>query len=188
MNNSGGLDEDIRSLRREENFTMEVLEQLGVDPRILATQIAGFLILFFLLWKFGWPRLIQVIQAREQEVRDTYEKVESARSDMEQMRDEYESRLQKVEEEIDQRLRDSVKEAERLRQEIVASARQEADKARQRALDEIDMERKKAVAELRAQAVDLSLLATRKLIQQSVDEGTARRLVDEFARDLEQME
>lgn len=167
---------------------MEVLNQLGIDFRILGTQIVGFLILFFLLWKFGWPRLIDVIRSREKEVKGTYEKAEQARAETERMRDEYESRLQKVEEEIDQRIRDSIQEAERHSEEILASARQEADKARERALEEIDREGKKAIADLRSQAVDLAVLVASKLIGQSVDEPTARRLVDEFSRDLEKMQ
>jgi len=167
---------------------MEVLNQLGIDLRILATQIVGFLLLFFILWKFGWPRLIDVIHSREKEVKGTYEKAEQARVETERMRDEYESRLQKVEEEIDQRIRNSIQEAERHSEEIIASARQEAEKARQSALDEIDMERKKAIADLRTQAVDLAVLIASKLIGQSVDEPTARRLVDEFSSDLDKMQ
>ena len=164
---------------------MEALGQLGVDFRILGTQIAGFLILFFLLYKFGWPHLITVIRAREEEVKGTYEKADKARRDTEAMRDEYESRLQQVEEEIDRKLRNAIKEAEQSSEEILTSARDEAAKAKERALNEIDMERKKALAELRIQAVDLAVLVASKLIEKSVDEATARSLVDKFSSDLD---
>ena len=55
----------------------------------------------------------------------------------------------------------------------------------ERAKREIAVERERAVAELRREAVDLSLAAASKLIEQRLDSDADRKIVEEYLGTLE---
>lgn len=67
----------------------------------------------------------------------------------------------------------------------IERARHEAEELLARARREIVAERDKAVADLRREAVDLSLAAAGKLIGQRLDAGADRALVEGYLATLE---
>ena len=67
---------------------------------------------------------------------------------------------------------------------MIEKTRQEQEELLARARREIAAERESAVAELRREAVDLSLAAASKLIEKRLDGETDRKLVQEFLASL----
>ncbi len=63
--------------------------------------------------------------------------------------------------------------------------KQEQEELLARARREIGVERDRAVADLRREAVDLSLAAASKLIEKRLDGDTDRKLVQEFIASLD---
>jgi F-type H+-transporting ATPase subunit b len=53
-----------------------------------------------------------------------------------------------------------------------------------KAREAIEQERKKAVAEIRNQVVTLSMLASSRIIQQSISPQTAEKLVDDVIEEI----
>ncbi len=68
----------------------------------------------------------------------------------------------------------------------MARAREEQEQLIDRAKREIEAERERAVAELRREAVDLSLAAASRLVEANLDDAANRRLVEDYLRSLEQ--
>lgn len=159
---------------------MEFLKALGVDFRLLLIQAAGFLILLYILRKYLFDKVLAAIQARREEVQETYKKSERYHEEAANLKAEYERKVTEAEEEAEKKLTTAVKEAKVLGTEIVEKSRQEAEAIKQKAHETVELERKKAAAEIRNQVVDLSILATQKLIEKSVSKAGAEKLVDEF--------
>jgi F-type H+-transporting ATPase subunit b len=67
----------------------------------------------------------------------------------------------------------------------VEKTKQEQQEMLAQARREIVAERERAIAELRREAVDLSLAAASKLIEKRLDSDTDRKLVTEFLAGLE---
>jgi F-type H+-transporting ATPase subunit b len=99
---------------------------------------------------------------------------------MERLRDEYEQRLANIEAEARAQIQQAVKEAQQVREQILAEARQQAEKMIRDAEEVIRYEREKALAEMRTQVVDLTLLATSRILQESVDDARHRKMVEDF--------
>ncbi len=74
--------------------------------------------------------------------------------------------------------------AQREREQLLAKAREEQERVLERAKREIDAERERAILELRREAVDLSLAAASKLVQQRLDTDADRRIVQEYLHSL----
>ena len=57
----------------------------------------------------------------------------------------------------------------------------------ERARREIEMEKERAIAQLRKEAVDLAILGATKVIEQNLDSGKNRQLVESFLGSLAPM-
>ena len=82
------------------------------------------------------------------------------------------------------RFRKAVNEGSRISEEIIKRAKEESELMKVKAKEGIDQERKKALAEIRNQVVTLSLLASSRLIRQSISSQTAEKLVDDFIEEI----
>jgi F-type H+-transporting ATPase subunit b len=75
--------------------------------------------------------------------------------------------------------------AQKEREALLHKTREEQDQILERAKKEIEMERERVVASLRREAVDLSLAAASKLIQERLDDDENRKLVTQYLGSLE---
>ena len=70
--------------------------------------------------------------------------------------------------------------AERVAQDVRERAQAEAQQLLQQAQRTIQQEKDQAIQELRNQVADLAILAAGKILDENLDEGRNRKLVDEF--------
>ena len=158
---------------------MELIEALGINAKLLIVQGVGFLILLFVLKKFLFGRILDLIHARSEEVKSTYDKTDRDRQEAEKLKLSYEQKLKDANIESGRRIEEAVKEAKSLSDEIVKKSNKAADEVKLKAEREIELSRKQALAGVRDQVVNLTMFASSKLIEQSVEESTAKKLVDE---------
>lgn len=164
---------------------MEFLRALGVDLRLLVIQAVGFLILLYILRKYLFDKILAMIKARREEIQETYDKSERYHKEAADLKAKYERKVAEAEDEAEKKLTAAVKEAKALSTDIIEKSRQEAEAIKLKARETLELERKKAVAEIRDQVVNLSILATSRLIEQSMSRDKAEQLVDEFIKDVE---
>ncbi|MBU6392734.1 MAG: F0F1 ATP synthase subunit B, partial [Planctomycetes bacterium] len=144
----------------------------------------GFLILLFVLKKYLFGKISAVIKERAEGVKSTYAKIENDRAEAERLKSEYQRKLSESEIEAAKRIQDAVIEGERISEGIIQRAKEEVELMRVKAQESIDQERKKALADIRNQVVTLSILASSKIIQQSITPKTAEKLVDDFIEEI----
>ena len=158
----------------------EIMHQLGIEPATIVVEMVGFILLLLLLKRFLWVPVTEYLEQRRQDIAHTYEKVEQTRQEMESLRDEYQQRLANIEAEARAQIQQAIKEAQQVREHILSEARQQAEKMVRDAQETIQYERQKALAEMRAQVVELTLLATSRILQESVDDARHRKMVQDF--------
>lgn len=161
------------------------MDVLNLDPRVVILQALGVLLLLAVFKKFLFAPIQGALQSRQDEIRATYDAAESEKAQMEQLRADYERRLADIEAEARQRIQAAIKEAQVSREQILNEARERAERALSRGQEEIIREKEKAIVELRREVVDLTINAAGKLIGQSLDEASHKRLVEEFIESVE---
>ncbi len=159
-----------------------LLDALGVNFKMVIIQAAGFLLLLFLLKKFLFGKIKDVIKARADEIKDTYKKSEDDRAEAERLKGEYQQKAVKADEEAEAKIQAAVVKAKDVSDEMMKDTRQAVTDEKARAQQNIEMERKKALAEVRNQVVDLTILSTTRLIKQSTRRETAEKLVDDVIK------
>lgn len=157
-----------------------MLENLALNGRDLVVQMGGFLLLFWLLSKYLFGPLTQVIDERERRVKEKMDEAERNSLEMQTMRDEYQRRIAAIENDARDRIQSATREALAAKDELLASARSEADKLLERSRQEIGLEKQKAMVELRDKVTDLAILAAEKLIEKSIDDKAHRALIDDI--------
>ena len=73
--------------------------------------------------------------------------------------------------------------ATRIQEEARAEAARDRDVALERARAEIQLERDRAISDLRSQFAGITVSAAEKVINQSLDEDSHRRIIDETLAD-----
>jgi F-type H+-transporting ATPase subunit b len=144
---------------------------LTVEGGLMLWTVLIFLLLLAILKKFAWPAILGAVEAREQALERQL--AEAARD-----REQAAALLAKTQ--AHGVILEARSVAEKERALAIEKTKQEQEELLARARREIAAERDSAVAELRREAVDLSLAAASRLIEKRLDGETDRKLVQEF--------
>jgi F-type H+-transporting ATPase subunit b len=158
---------------------MQFFSAFGVDWFKLIAQILNFLVVLYLLNRFGFKPLLSLMDERAARIKKGLEDAEAAERDRALAQSEREAAVAEARKEAQAMIARANKIAEDTRTEILGEARTEAGKLVERAREEITAEKEKALAELRGQVADLALDAAGKLVKSQMSSQTQRRLVEE---------
>jgi F-type H+-transporting ATPase subunit b len=141
--------------------------------------LVSFGLLLGLLYKFVFPPIIKALDDREKTIKGSLERAEQIRKDAEQLLAEYRSRLKRADEESEKILAETQHRAQRLLEENQQRIVQETGRMTAQARQEILREQQKAMNELKRYVVDLTLLATEKILKRSLNPSDHLRLIEE---------
>ena len=159
-----------------------VQEFISITPWTIIFQICNLLILFALMKKFLFKRVMAVLDARQQEIDGIYDAAGKDRSDAEQMKAEYTQRMSNAREEADRLVKNAVDTAQRRGDAIVQEAKDEATHLKQKAEVDIALERRKAYNDLVGEISGMAADIAGKMVEREINEGDHRQLVEEFIK------
>ncbi|MCK5139361.1 MAG: F0F1 ATP synthase subunit B [Thermodesulfovibrionia bacterium] len=149
--------------------------------------IISFTILMVILYKYALPAITGILDARQEKIKGDIDQAEKLREDAEKKLAEYQEKLQFAFQKSEEVVNDAVKKSEEIHKKKLGQTLAEKEKILSDARKTIDIERKKALAEVRNQVVDLTVYASARLIQQSINHDTAERLVDDVISEVEKL-
>src|SRR5882762_4107026 len=158
----------------------------SINPGLILWTVVVFGLLLALLWKFGWPTILKSVEDRERRIQQQLEEAERARAEAARLLEEHKRTLGNARGEAQAIIAQAQALGEKERQGILERARAEQELLLERARKEIEAEKEKALLALRREAVDLSIAAASKLIEQNLDSAANRKLVVEYLASLEQ--
>jgi F-type H+-transporting ATPase subunit b len=138
------------------------------DPGLFIWTIATFLVLLALLAKFAWRPLLAALESRQEGIRKSLDDADQARRELEQVQEESNRIVMKARSDADAIIASSRADATKLQDELKQKARAEADGIIQNAQKEIERQTEQSLAQIREEAVDLSLMIASKLIQKNL--------------------
>ena len=138
------------------------------DTGLLFWMVVIFGIVFFLLWKFGFPIITDMVEKRSAHIDESLKLAREAEIRMQDLAREQEQLVEKSRQEQTRILQ----EATRTRAEIIAKAEQEAaeraDQLLQKARTEIEAEKESALRDIRKEVADLSVAIAEKVIRKEL--------------------
>jgi F-type H+-transporting ATPase subunit b len=139
-----------------------------------------FVIVFFVLRRFAWPKLLGAVEAREKALEDAIEGAKRDREAAAALLAEQRKQLDAARGEAQKFMADARAASEKVRADMIEQTKKDQADLLERARRDIDQEREKAIAQLRREAVELAILGASKAIEENLDSDKNRKLVESY--------
>ena len=162
------------------------MELFTPDFGLIFWMFIAFIILFFVLWKWGWPVILKNMDERA----DTIDKgVEYAREAKAQL-DSARADAQKYIEDAQKKQAEMLRDAAKMKTEIIEEAKKEASKEAQKVMDaakvSIEQSRKEAELQFRDEVSKFSLEIAEKMVRNQLKSDKAQsELVNKMLDEIE---
>lgn len=153
---------------------------LGINIWNLVAQVVAFLILLWVLQRYAFPPLMKTLDARQARIQQGMKDAADAQQKLQDAERRVQDLLNDARAESQRAIAQATQAAERLKADIEVQAQTRAREIEQQSLKRIEQQIAQAKAELRQHVADLSIAAAERVIGQSMDTNTNRRLVEEF--------
>ena len=158
---------------------------LTVEGGLMVWTLVVFALLLLILRKFAWPAILGAVEAREQALEAQIAEAARDRAEAANLLAEHKKLVADAKNQAHGIISEARVVAEKERALAAERTKIEQEELLERARREIASERDRAVADLRREAVDLSLAAATKLIGQRLDGDTDRKLVLDYLSTLD---
>ena len=158
---------------------MEGLASLGINVSALIAQVINIAILFGLLYLVAYKPLMRMLDERSNKVKESMEQTEYIKEQVELTEKETAKRIQEASKEGQKIIDRSMKVGEEAKHQAQKEAKEKAQALIAEASVEIKQERDKAIDELRKEVADLAIMAAGKVVGQTLDKETNRKLIDQ---------
>lgn len=146
--------------------------------------LANTIILFLILRKILFKRVLKVIDDRNEEIRLNIEKGEKAKAEGLKFKSEYESKVEEAQNEGQMIIDFAKKRAEKKSEQIISDAKNEAVLIKEKASIDIDRERQQTLNDAKNQISDIAIMAASKVIESDIDKSKHEKLIDDFISEI----
>ena len=156
---------------------------IGLDLATFIGQLVSFLILLGLLIYFGYKPVRKMLDERSNRIKESIKRAEATEKEYERAQLEVDRRIDKARQEARRIIAEAGQLGDRLKEE---ARRQAGQEARQEAKDivdrtraELEEERGKVIDDLRREFADMVILASEKVINETLDKKKHRKIIEE---------
>jgi F-type H+-transporting ATPase subunit b len=158
---------------------------IKVVPGLMIWTVVCFLITLFVLKKFAFGPIQNMLDERRDRIRRSIEEADKARVEARKLLEEHRALIGQARGQAEEILAEARRVADSQRQRV----KEETEADRQRRLEEtkrqIEAETHRALEQIRAEVAELTLVATTKVTGKVLDDEDHRRLIEDAIRDLD---
>ena len=158
---------------------------IQVTPGLMIWTIICFAITFFVLRKYAFGPIQQMIDARRQKIEEAIAEADNARQEARKLLEEHKQLIGQAKSEAEEILSEARRVGDAQRERV----RQETEEDRQRRLEEtrrqIEQATHQALGQIREEVGKLSLLAAEKITRKSLTGSDQQRLIDEALAEID---
>ncbi|WP_124098305.1 F0F1 ATP synthase subunit B [Ruminococcus sp. Marseille-P6503] len=158
----------------------KVTEFLTIDPTTIVLTLCNTLILFLILKHFLFDKINKIIEARRNDIEESYKRADDAERRADQLAAEYTERLGKAREESAELVRNAARKAQARSDEIIAEAKLEAKGIIDSAGLEIEREKKIAVNQIKDEIAQIAVSAASAVVEKEISAEDNERLIESF--------
>lgn len=151
-------------------------------PAEFVPALVIFLIIWFLLAKFVWPKIVAVLDAREHKIEDSIEEADATKAEAAEIRDEADAIVAEARRKASEIVLEARGDAEKERARIVAAAHVEAEDIIAKAHDRAEDEKKRAYMSATDTIAKMSVAVASSIVGDTLanDEVKQRELIKKY--------
>ncbi len=163
---------------------MDLLNNLGINGKLLLAQIINFFVLFYVLKRFAFSPILKVLEERRKKIERGLADAEAAEKKLQEIEKKEKKILLKARKEADQIIRKSEAQAIKNGEIIITESRKQAEKIIIDAKKELAEEKRKMLSDVKQEVADLILLATEKAIGEKINENKDKEIIKKVVNNL----
>jgi F-type H+-transporting ATPase subunit b len=141
---------------------MDILEKFGISPYLTGAEIVNFLIILYILKRFLYKPLFNILKKREDSIKEGIEKAEEGKQALEKAELEEKKIIKKASENATSIVKDAREQAATIVKDAQDKAKKEAAKIIEDAKGRVEIERKEVETKLVKDVTRLSVELLRK--------------------------
>ena len=151
-----------------------------VDFWTLIFQICNLFIQVFLIKKFLFKPINNILEKRQNLADKVIKEAREAKEEADSLKDQYESSLTNAHAEAAQIVQDAQKEAQTKADALVQDAQKQATDIKAKAAADIEQEKKKAINEAKDEIGGLAMDIAGKVVEKEINENDHKKLIEDF--------
>ena len=158
---------------------------LTPDLGLLFWMLLAFLVVFFVLAKYGFPAITNMVEERNKYIDDSLKKAHEASERLENIKQESEAILQEAREKQAQILKEAAETRDAIVQTAQDKAKSEGARLLSEAKAEIEGEKQQAIRDIRAQVAELSVQIAEKVLREKLSSDAEQmKMIDRLLDDV----
>ena len=157
---------------------------LGVNPWTALFILLNTLTIFFVARKFLFNPVMKIITERQQEIDDLYAGANSAKTEAEALRSEYQAQLSDARSTSERIVKEAVARGQAREEDIIRKANADAAAILDKASADIAQEKKKALNDAKNEISGLAMAIAGKVVGRELNAADQEQLIDRFINDL----
>jgi F-type H+-transporting ATPase subunit b len=158
---------------------------LTPDLGVTFWTIINFLLLVFVLGKFAWKPMLNMINAREEKIAQDKQQAEDARAAAQKIKDELQTRLKNIAAEAEAKMASSRALSMAERDNIIKEAKESAANILKQTKAELESEKAKAVSDAKKEIVSISIMAAEKALSAANTPASDARLIENAVNEIQ---
>ena len=156
---------------------------LRLDINLVFT-IINLLVLYFLMKKFLFKPVNNIIAKREEAIKKQFDEADEAQKKADELKKEYEASLANAREDSAKLVQEAKEKARVEYDRIVKSADEEVAKKLQKAEETIQEEKNKSLRSMQSEIQGLVVAAATKVVGEQVSSENSQKLYDDFIAEM----
>jgi F-type H+-transporting ATPase subunit b len=147
-------------------------------------ELLTFLLMLAVLARYVYPEVVKVAESRQRAIAEQLRLAEQAKTDAEARLKEAQAQLEDARKTAQQVVDSANRSAEQARQDLRQKAEEEASRIAESARKDIEVERERALQSARDELAGLVVVATEKVIGETLDEPRHRKLIERAIKEI----
>lgn len=153
---------------------------LDLNPGLIFWTVVTFVFLLLILRKMAWKPILSSLDERENFIKESVERAETAKKEAENILEENKVKLASAEEEAQKLIAQGRDYAENLKSQIIEESKTEAKKLIDDASVEIERKNVEAFNNLKDQIAAIAVEAAEKIIRENLDKEKQTKIVNDY--------
>ncbi len=153
---------------------------LNLDISQIIIQIIAFLVMLWVMKRYGWQPLLDILEARRKKIQAELDSIAAQKEQMDQLSIQYQEKIKEIDAEVRKKMQEAVLQSQKMSSQIQKEAQLHAQEILQRAKSEMESEIAKAKNQLKNDIVNLVIHATEKILKEKLDDSGQRELITKF--------
>lgn len=162
---------------------MELLNNLGINGKLLLAQIINFLILLFVLYKFAYGPILKMLDDRTKKIEKGLKDADESHKKLAEIVQKEKEVLKKAREEAQAIIVKAEEQAKKNKEDIITESKTQSEKILSDAQKKIEEEKNKMLAEVKGEISNLVIMATEKIISQKLDTAKDKEIINKALKD-----